>query len=782
MTIRRQQEDTRIDDMGARIRRNADLGWEDVVHDRPMTATLRPWMLVLGFIALYWAGGVLGNTLVVGEDSVVLLWAPGVLAFVFLLHQGRRWWPVVAVADVVFSLTGTAVPPVFIVFTVVANTAGALAAVTVARHLGLRPGMGLNLTRLWQIALAGATLGVASAAPGVAGLVAAGFTTLDHTPGAFAKWAVANLFSVMVLGPSLSLLWPGGEAARENDAPSHRLRIEHLAWSIALAIALGLVATTDAHRTLNAPAILALPTLVMLWGALRVSPRFVALGTLVSGIGLAMIATTTGGALERPVTVLDALLLLALLITLTLAPLILMAAMGEARRIGREALEHARTDELTGLANRQGLAHRVPETLAHRPDGSPLLLALVDIDNFKLVNDAGGTAAGDAFLRGIAGLLRALLPTGSLIGRLAGDQFVVLLDDRAPDDIAVKLEHVLAAVRDYRQASGNNLVSASASIGAIRFRCGQADYAELLRLADAACATAKDQGGNRLRLTAFDAAAAAVAQHTAALRWAVRLDTALHEGHFRLYCQSIAGLQGIDHGGRHLEILLRMVDPDTGEVMPPGPVVAAAEKFHMGPRLDRHVMDLALGWFERNPQALAQVDTCAINLCAASVNDPGFPDFLRERFACSSVPPGKVCLEITETSAVRDLDDAQQFIAAARGLGLRLALDDFGAGFCSFAYLRRLDVDFFKIDGGFIRDLESSALSLAIVRSIAEIARSIDKRTIAEFVEDDAIRERLAQLGVDFGQGYAIDRPQPIEQFFLRPAALRRHAFRLAAQ
>jgi EAL domain-containing protein (putative c-di-GMP-specific phosphodiesterase class I) len=135
------------------------------------------------------------------------------------------------------------------------------------------------------------------------------------------------------------------------------------------------------------------------------------------------------------------------------------------------------------------------------------------------------------------------------------------------------------------------------------------------------------------------------------------------------------------------------------------------------------------------------------------------------------VPPGKVCLEITETSAVRDLNDAQQFIAAAKALGLQLALDDFGAGFCSFAYLRRLDVDYFKIDGSFVRDLESSALSLAIVRSIAEIARSIDKRTIAEFVENDAIRDRLAQLGVDFGQGYGIDRPQPIDQYFLRPAA-----------
>jgi EAL domain-containing protein (putative c-di-GMP-specific phosphodiesterase class I) len=256
------------------------------------------------------------------------------------------------------------------------------------------------------------------------------------------------------------------------------------------------------------------------------------------------------------------------------------------------------------------------------------------------------------------------------------------------------------------------------------------------------------------------------------MRWAVRLDQALRDGAFQLHCQSIVPLREDGGGGRHLEILLRMVDPDGGGLLPPAPFVAAAEKFNMGPRLDRHVIDRTLAWFERQPTALAQLDTCAINLCAASVNDPGFPAFLRERFARSVVPASKICLEITETSAVRDLDDAQQFIAAARGLGCRLALDDFGAGFCSFAYLRRLDVDYFKIDGSFVRDLESSALSLSIVRSIAEIARSIDKRTIAEFVENDGVRERLARLGVDYGQGYGIDRPQPIDQFFLRPVAL----------
>lgn len=735
-----------------------------------MTATLRSGMLVFGFIALYWVGGVLGNRLVVGADSVVLLWAPGALSLVLLVFEGRRWWPLVAAADLVFSLTGTDVPAVFIPFTMAANVIGALAGATLARHRGLGPHRRMDLASGADVALCGLALAVASLPFGVTGLVAAGFAPLSAVPDAALKWLVANVFGAAVLAPGLSLLWP-----RAGDAVfglGLRRGGEALAWSAALAMALLLVASVDGARVRNAESLLALPTIVLMWGAIRLPARLVAAGTLTCGMVLALIAASDDGAVRRPETTFETLVLLLLLITLTVAPLILMAAIGEARRFGREALARARTDELTGLANRQGLEHRITETLSHGPEGQPLLLAVLDIDNFKLINDAGGQAAGDAFLCSIASLLRAVLPPDSLVGRLASDQFVLLLDDRDPEASAGRLDQVLAAVRDYRQASGSNLVSASASIGAIRFRRGQADYSTLLRLADAACATAKDQGGNRRRLAAYESAQDAVAEHTAALRWAVRLDAALRDGHFRLYCQSIADLQGLEHGGRHLEILLRMIDPESGEVLPPGPVVVAAEKFHMGPRLDRHVVDSTLAWFERHPQALAQLDTCAINLCAASVNDPGFPDFLRERFARSSVPPGKVCLEITETSAVRDLDDAQQFIAAARGLGLRLALDDFGAGFCSFAYLRRLDVDFFKIDGGFVRDIESSALSLAIVRSIAEIARSIDKRTIAEFVEDDAIRERLTQLGVDFGQGYGIDRPQPIDQYFLRPAVL----------
>mgnify|MGYP001272771336 CR=1 FL=1 len=734
-----------------------------------MSPAQRSWWIALGFVALYWAGGMLGNALMVGADNVVLLWPPGALAFMLLHHEGRRWWPLVALADLLNSLFDDRVPPEFIPFTMVANVLGALAAASITRQPRFRLGPVFDLGSVRSMVLAGFALALASLPFGVAGLLVAGFSDLAGAPGAAMKWLMANVFGVLVIAPALSLLWPRTSTDRRAVVDFAKNRVESVLWSIALMLALTLVAWIDSTQVRNALALLALPTGVLLWGAIRLPARLVAAGTLIGGITLTLTAARGGGALIEPQTTLEALLLLILLITLTMAPLSLMAAVGESRRSAEAMLRRARSDELTGLANRQGLEHAISDALRHGPADDPMALAFIDLDHFRLINDAGGLAAGDAYLRSIGSLLRAEVGNDHLVGRLAADQFVILLHRLETSAAESLLQQILASIREYRHPVGENLLSTSASIGAIAFRRGQTDYTELLRLTDAACTTAKEQGGHRLRFAAFAAVQDSVAERTAAMRWAVRLEQALREGHFHLYCQSIVDLQGRDHHGHHLEILLRMVDPSSGEVLPPTPFIAAAEKFNMGPQLDRHVIDRTLTWFEHHPQVLAQVELCAINLCAASVNDPEFAEFLRERFTRSSVPPGKICLEITETSAVRDLNDAQQFIAAARGLGLKFALDDFGAGFCSFAYLRRLDVDFFKIDGSFVRDLESSALSLSIVRSIAEIARSIDKRTIAEFVETDAIRLRLVQLGVDFGQGYGIDHPQPIASYFFTP-------------
>jgi EAL domain-containing protein (putative c-di-GMP-specific phosphodiesterase class I) len=233
-----------------------------------------------------------------------------------------------------------------------------------------------------------------------------------------------------------------------------------------------------------------------------------------------------------------------------------------------------------------------------------------------------------------------------------------------------------------------------------------------------------------------------------------------------LYCQSIVPLRPGEDRGRHFEILLRLRDPRTGEVMMPGQFMPAAERFQLGTRIDREVVVRTLAWLEANPAAAATVSTCSINLSGEALGDEGFLVFLSDRLRRSSFPSERLCFEITETSAVRDLARAQRFITQLRGFGCRFALDDFGTGFCSFNYLRALDVDYFKIDGSFVRDMETSPLAEAVVRSINEIAHVLDKRSIAEHTESERERQALIALGVDFAQGYAIDRPRPIDEYF----------------
>jgi diguanylate cyclase (GGDEF)-like protein len=739
-----------------------------------MPERLRPVLLVVLFVALYWGGILLADHLIVGPDAVVLLWPPGALAFVLLLREGRRRWWMIVLAEVVSALFWIQAPLVFLPFALAANLAGAFAAVTLARRLGLHRDSPFDLGNLHILPLGGLTLALASLPFGLTGLLLTGMSPPEAAGAAALKWLTANTLGVVLLAPCVWLLWPTHDPRPPPPAPplNPLERLERGTWSAALLASLAAVGLLPYTAVANAAAMAALPGLVLLWGAIRLPARWAAGGCLVSGLILAILAATDTGALREPQNTVDALILVVLLFTLTLAPLVLMAAVAESRRTAAEMLRRSRTDPLTGLPNRGGLQHRAGKALEAAPADLPMLLLYLDIDNFERINDAAGLTEGDRYLQAIAARLREALGPDDLLGRLDTDRFVLLLHGIPAAQAEARAEALRRAAGDYRHPCGDRWLSSTASVGGIGFAAGENGYDSALALAAAACAAAKEQGGDRCQLTDARSGNEAVAERRAALGWATRVDQALQEGRFRLFGQSIVPFDPAYTGGRHLEILVRMVEPSSGELLTPEQFVPAAERFKLGPKLDRHVLDRTLAWLERNPAALAQVELCAINLCAASVNDPAYLAFLRERLARSTVPPERLCLEITETSAVRDFNEARSFIAAARKLGVRLALDDFGAGFSSFAYLSRLEVDFIKIDGGFSRDIEHSVLSVSIVRAITEIARILDKRTIAEFVENDAIRRRLTQLGVDYGQGYGIDHPRPIEQFFHRPAPL----------
>jgi len=398
-------------------------------------------------------------------------------------------------------------------------------------------------------------------------------------------------------------------------------------------------------------------------------------------------------------------------------------------------------------------------------------LVYLDLDNFTLVNDTASHAAGDALIHGIGSLLRARLGGDDQVFRIGGDEFALLLAEPGAGGFEARAEDLVRGIESYRVGWETHVLNITVSVGLVPFVPGEIEYARLLSLADAACFTAKELGGNRVCLASQEPGE--TQQRTESMRWAVRIREAIDQGLFELDCQTIAPLREARGEARHYEVLLRMRDPASGQRLGPGNFIPAAERFQLGVQLDRHVVELALGWLEARPDAIAQTGSCSINLTAASLVDENFSQFLHDRVRYGKVPAHKLCFEVTETSAVRDLSRAQALIARMRGLGCTFSLDDFGTGFCSFNYLRGLDVDFFKIDGSFVRDLDSSPLSMAVIRSITDIAHVLRKKTIAEHTESEAVCATLRSLGVDFAQGYAIARPVPMREYFSLPAVQR---------
>jgi EAL domain-containing protein (putative c-di-GMP-specific phosphodiesterase class I) len=293
---------------------------------------------------------------------------------------------------------------------------------------------------------------------------------------------------------------------------------------------------------------------------------------------------------------------------------------------------------------------------------------------------------------------------------------------------------------------------------------------ELLSQADAACFTAKEQGGNRVALAG--SLAGGVGDATSEMRWTLRIRQALKSDDFQLYAQAIMPLAAPASGHR-FELLLRLRDPNGGAPHTPDKFLPAAMRFGLSARIDRKVVEMALECLEAHPEATAQISTCAINLTGHAMADESFIGYLVQRVRRSSVAPQRLCFEITETSAVRDMARAQRVISELRALGCQFALDDFGTGLCSFSYLSALDVDYFKIDGSFVRDMDRSPIALEVVRSITRIAHVLHKLTIAEHTETTAQRDALSELGVDFAQGYLFDRPRPLSAYIAEIEAAR---------
>jgi len=432
----------------------------------------------------------------------------------------------------------------------------------------------------------------------------------------------------------------------------------------------------------------------------------------------------------------------------------------KARELAAEVAHQASHDALTGLINRREVERRLELAVAGSRDGAHRdTLCFVDLDQFKLINDTCGHAIGDVMLRQIASALSRHLDPGDWVGRLGGDEFAILLHGAGLD----RAEVITGRIKAQLAASvfpwqGRNF-STTCSIGLVEINAHTPDVGWLLRAADAACYLAKDEGRNRIRC--YRETDAAIARRQGEMEWIGEIGRAISEGRLQLYAQHIVPVRA--HGGLMYEVLVRLLDAE-GRLHVPASFLPAAERYGQAVAIDRAVLRLLFDQLAADSAHLRELELCHVNISAQSVADPAFRAFVLDRLERGRLPPSKLCFEITETAVIANLAEARIFIDAVRSRGCRVALDDFGSGLSSFAYLKNLDIDILKIDGSFVREMDVEHIDFALVRSICELGRTLGKRTIAEWAETDAVVARLADVGVDYIQGYALHVPCRLDE------------------
>ncbi|MGE5026955.1 MAG: EAL domain-containing protein [Betaproteobacteria bacterium] len=431
----------------------------------------------------------------------------------------------------------------------------------------------------------------------------------------------------------------------------------------------------------------------------------------------------------------------------------------EKQRLTRQLSYQATHDTLTGLYNRQEFERRLAIIIdsASTLDHEHALLYL-DLDQFKVINDTCGHAAGDELLRQLTALLQKQVRESDTLARLGGDEFGLLLDNCHQEKAKEIANELLAAIQAFRFIWEDKTYSIAASIGLVMVNKGSGSAATLLSAADTACFAAKDKGRNRIQI--FSAEDSELTRRHGEMHWVAKISKAFEKERFRLYYQPIVPLQKGNEDEQHFEILIRMLD-ENNQLVPPAAFIPAAERYNLMASVDRWVISHTFNWLVANSH---RKTCCAINLSGQSLGDENFLGFVTDQIKGSGVEPKKICFEVTETAAIGNLASAQHFIREIKALGCRFSLDDFGSGMSSYAYLKSLPVDFLKIDGGFVKDMVDDPIDYAMVEAINKIGHVMGIQTIAEFVENQAIMDRLHDLGVNFAQGYGIAKPSPLEE------------------
>lgn len=435
----------------------------------------------------------------------------------------------------------------------------------------------------------------------------------------------------------------------------------------------------------------------------------------------------------------------------------------EVRRLTRQLAHQASHDSLTELLNRGEFERRLSECLVEARAGSHHhVLCYLDLDQFKVVNDTSGHAAGDELLRVLAQRLQLAIRDGDVLARLGGDEFGILLRNCSTEHAINIAQELCRVVGEVRLEWDGRVFRVGVSAGLVPLGRDAGSLTDVLSAADAACYVAKERGRNRVHL--FEPDDTALAQHHGQMQWVYRIKDALEEGRFRLYCEEFVPLTTAAGALQPFEILLRMVEKDGREITPMQ-FIPAAERYHLMPAVDRWVLartfDL-LGQVAQNGEYPLRLFT--INLSGQSLSDDTFLDYVVELLERSKLSPATICFEITETAAIAHLHRAMRLMTTLKEKGCRFALDDFGTGVSSFGYLRTLPVDFLKIDGSFLKNSLSDPIDYAMVDAINQVGQLMELRTVAEGVEQAVTLDRVKKLGVDYAQGHSLSMTLPLER------------------
>ncbi len=426
----------------------------------------------------------------------------------------------------------------------------------------------------------------------------------------------------------------------------------------------------------------------------------------------------------------------------------------------------ANNDPLTKVYNRRGIERMFQNAIGSVVQGKPLALAYLDLDRFKLINDLFGHAAGDEVLKQVCDRIGALLTGGQQVGRVGGDEFVIVLPDTAIGLATLVCGGIVERIGNVPYRVGDKAFYVRGSIGLIEVSAGM-QMKDAISTADRACREAKD--GHSAGLVVYERNAAAFHEREAELNLVARLSSSDATATMFVEMQPIMSLKAPQES-LNFEVLLRMREPD-GRVMSAGPIIAAAEKSGRAGVIDRWVLSTTLEWIAANVARLGNTQFVCMNLSGASLNDERFVQDTIDILRRHAHVAGRLCMEITESVALHDLDNTRRFIDQVRNFGVKVALDDFGAGYTSFSYLKELPADVLKIDGNFIVNINAHPANVAIVEAIVNLAVNLGMKTIAEWAEDTATVKTLAEIGVDYVQGWAVAKSMAPEQLLTATCA-----------